>query len=132
MTTITLMSPMTGIIELLAVIAIAAFIGAVSLFAYRAHILFELEFRDRQLWRARGRIPPKLLHDFMDVLPRKHGARLFVRCMAERDRAHLVTRGDVTDDMAQQLRNLLGLWPLTRLRAAPRIRAASRSTDCTN
>jgi hypothetical protein len=126
MMTIQLMSPMMGIIELFALIAVAALMGGVSLLAFRARILFELEFRDRLLRRARGRIPPKLLHDFLDVLPRKHQGRLLMRCLAESDRARLVARGDITDDMAQQMRNLLGLWPLARLRTAPKIRASNK------
>jgi hypothetical protein len=125
MMTIQLISPIMGIIELFALIVVAALMGGVSLLAFRARTLFKLEFRDRLLRHARGRIPPKLLHDFLDVLPREHQGRLFMRCWAERDRARLVARGDITDDMAQQMRNLLGLWPLARLRAAPRIRISS-------
>lgn len=110
------------IIEFVALLVATVFIGAISLLAHRARILFEVEFRAGHLWRARGRIPPKLLHDFMDVTPRKPDTRLFIRCLVERDRARLVARGNVTDDLTQQLRNLLGLWPLVRLRSAPKIR----------
>jgi hypothetical protein len=116
------MSPMTSIIEFLALIVIATFVCGISLLAYRDRTLFELEFRDRALWRARGRIPPKLLHDFIDVCPRKQDARLIIRCCVEQGRARLIARGDVDQDIEQQLRNLLGLWPLARLKSSPKIR----------
>ncbi len=120
------------IIELLALLAVAAFVGTVSLLAYRARILFELEFRDGRLRRARGRIPPKLLHDLMDVIPRKHTARLFVRCWMDRDQARVIMRGDATDDLSQPFRNIVGLWPLARLKSAPRVRTTRQADRAPN
>lgn len=109
--------------DLMALFAFALFLGAIVLWARRARTLFELEIRSGQIERACGRIPQGLLNDFLAVLPRNHETRLVIRCSIERDRACLNTRGPITDDAAQRLRNLLGLWPLARLRTAPRLRA---------
>ena len=109
--------------ELTALLAFALFLGAIALWARRARTLFELEIRSGRLEHARGRMPQGLLNDILAVLPRNHETRLLIRCSVERDRARLTTRGPITDEAAQQLRNLLGLWPLPRLRVAPRLRA---------
>jgi len=109
--------------EPMALFVFALFLGAIALWARRARMLFELEIRSGRLVRARGRMPQGLLNDVLVVLPRRNESRLVIRCSIERDRASLSTRGPVTSDEAQQLRNLVGLWPLARLRAAPQIRA---------
>jgi hypothetical protein len=108
--------------ELMALFVFALFLGAIALWARHARTLFELGIRSGRLVRARGRMPQGLLNDVLVVLSRHNETRLVIRCRIERDRACLSTRGPVTDDEAQQLRNLLGLWPLARLRAAPKIR----------
>jgi hypothetical protein len=109
--------------EVIALFVFALFLGAIVLWARRARTLFELEIRSGRLVRASGRMPQGLLNDVLVVLPRNHETRLVIRCSIEGDRACLSTQGPVTDDEAQQLRNLLGLWPLARLRGAPQIRA---------
>ena len=109
--------------EPIALFVFTLFLGAFALWARRARTLFELEIRSGRLVRARGRMPQGLLNDVLVVLPRRNESRLVIRCSIERDRASLSTRGPVTSDEAQQLRNLVGLWPLARLRAAPQIRA---------
>ena len=109
--------------EPMALFVFALFLGAIALWARRARTLFEIEIRSGRLQRAYGRMPQGLLNDFLAVLPRNHESRLVIHCRVERDRARLTTRGPIADDSAQRLRNLLGLWPLARLRAAPQIRA---------
>ena len=89
--------------------------------ARRALTLFVVEIRNGQLQRARGRIPPSLLNDFLDVSPRGLNTRLVIRCRIEQGQPRLITEGTVNNDTLQQLRNLLGLWPLPRLKSAPKI-----------
>jgi hypothetical protein len=94
----------------------------VVLAARRALTLFVVEIENGHVQRARGRIPPSLLNDFLDVSPRGLKARLVIRCRIEQGQPRLVTRGPLSNDTQQQLRNLLGLWPLPRLKSAPKIR----------
>lgn len=95
----------------------------VAISARRALTLFVVEIRDRQVVCARGRIPQSLLNDFLVVSPQGQEARLVIRCRVEQGGAKLLVSGAFSDDTVQQLRNLIGLWPLARLRAAPRYRA---------
>ena len=101
---------------------IVLLVVAVMVAARRALTLFELEILNGRLVRARGRIPQSLLHDFLGVCPRGLASRIIIRCQLERGLPRLVTKGPLGQDAVQQLRNLLGLWPLARLRAAPKVR----------
>ena len=109
-------------IEQLALLLPVILVCAVVLAARRALTLFVIEIKTGQVVRASGRIPPSLLNDFLAVCPRRLNARLVIRCRIEQGRARLITQGPLAADTIQQLRNLLGLWPLVRLKAAPRIR----------
>ena len=106
----------------LALVLVVLLVAAVMVAAQRALTLFELEIVNGQVVRARGRIPPSLLHDFLGVCPRGLEARVVIRCRLERGLPRLITKGPLEQDAVQQLRNLLGLWPLARLKAAPRVR----------
>jgi hypothetical protein len=109
--------------ELLALVAVAAFLASVVFLARRARTLFELEFTGERLSRARGRMPQRLLDDLLVVLPRNQNDRLIIRCVLERDQARLTWRGKISPGTLQQLRNLIGMWPLAKLKAAPRLRS---------
>ncbi len=95
---------------------------AVVLAARRAMTLFVVEIRNGRVVRAIGRIPPSLLNDFLVVCPPGTDQRIVISCRIEQGRARLTARGPVTGDKLQQLRNLVGLWPLPRLKSAPRVR----------
>ena len=94
---------------------------AVTLAARRALLVFEIEVRDRKVTRARGRIPQALLNDLLVVCPRGHDSKLTIVCRGERGSARLVATGPLDADTVQRMRNLVGLWPLARLKSAPRI-----------
>jgi hypothetical protein len=101
------------------------FLLAFVLWARRARTLFELKFRNGRVTSARGRMPQRLLDDFLVVLPRNHRGQLVVRCTFERDQPQVTLRGFDNAQTLQQLRNLIGMWPLARLRTAPRLSSAA-------
>ncbi len=107
--------------ESLALILVACLIVAAGVAAQRSLTLFEIVVERGQVVRARGRLPQSLLHEFLDVCPRGLKERLVIRCRIERGSARLITQGPFDDDTVQRLRNLLGLWPLARLKAVPRL-----------
>ena len=83
--------------------------------------LAKLEVRDGKLSFKRGRMPPRLLEDFADVLGRRVIVRADVRVVLEGQRPRVVATG-VTDDELQQLRNVVGAYTTAQFRSgrAPR------------
>jgi hypothetical protein len=110
-------------LEILAFLVPVLLVLAVTVAARRALTLFVIEIRQGHVVRAHGRIPPALLNDLLVVSPPGLAHRWVVRCRIEQGRARLTTEGPLNQDTLQQLRNLLGLWPLARLKSAPRIQA---------
>lgn len=108
-------------VEILTFLLPLLLIVAVAVAARRALTLFVVEIENGHVVHARGRIPPALLNDFLVVCPRGLDHRLVIRCRIEQGRARLTTQGELSEDTLQQVRNLLGLWPLARLKSAPRI-----------
>lgn len=70
--------------------------------------------------RARGRAPGTLLHDFADVLSRAR-ATCTVALVLRGGSVEVEVRGDAGPNVAQQLRNVVGRFPLARLRTAPAV-----------
>lgn len=89
---------------------------------YRSNELFRLELRAGELRLRRGRIPPSLLADFRDVLRRTTARRAQIRAVSADGMARLETRGKLSADELQRLRNLLGTHSLAKLRAGRRAR----------
>jgi len=104
---------------LAALLAAALFVGIVAYLARRARTLFELEFRDGELTRAFGHLPPSLLDDIVDIEPGPQSGRLVIRCVIDQGHARIVPQGIVTEESLQRLRNVVGRWPLARLRTTP-------------
>jgi hypothetical protein len=113
--------------ELMALLVCALLVGGVAVSAWRARILFELDFRHGKLFGARGRLPPTLLDDILDIMPGVQEERLVIRCVVEQDHARVITRGTLAPGTLQQLRNVVGVWPLARLRTTPLLRVSARS-----
>lgn len=95
---------------------------AVTFAAQRALVIFEIRIHDGRVTRARGRIPQRLLHDLLAVCPRGLDSKLVVQCRSEQGRARVVVAGSTDEDTIQRMRNLVGLWPLARLKTAPRVK----------
>jgi hypothetical protein len=83
--------------------------------------LARLEVRDGRLSFSKGRLPPRLLEDFADVLSRRSIEHADVRVVLDGGRPRVVATG-VTDDELQQLRNVAGSYTSSQFRTgrAPR------------
>ncbi len=102
------------------VLTAAALVGLV-LAAHRHTELFVLRAKDGKTTFVRGRIPPRLLREMQDVLHRAHASgRVVARVV--RGEAELATHGSISEPTAQQLRNVMGQFPLARIRSGRRAR----------
>ena len=91
----------------------------------RANELFCLRIRDDGQGRgrlriARGRIPQRLLDDIADVLREPAVTRGVLRGVSEDGRVRLYAEAELTDAQRQRLRNVVSMWPVATVRAAPR------------
>ena len=93
----------------LLVLVVAAF-----LYFARSNELFAISVQDGKQSVTRGYVPPALLGDFADVLRGVKHAK--IRALKSNGRASLEYRGDIDEHVAQRLRNVLGLYPLTRFK----------------
>ncbi len=88
------------------------------LYFARSNELFSIRVRGGRLHLERGYAPPALLADFGDVL--RGVERAEIRAVKLNQRAELRCRGDIDDVVTQRLRNVLGMYPIARLRARRR------------
>jgi Protein of unknown function (DUF3634) len=101
-------------------LVLAALLLAVAL--ARANELFYVRCEGRDVRLLRGRLPQRLLDDIVDILgaaPIRRGA---VRVVVEDRRARVLLEGDISPAQGQQLKNVVGMWPVAKIRAAPRRR----------
>jgi hypothetical protein len=75
-----------------------------------------LEVENGQVRFVRGRMPPSLLRELRDVLDAS-GQQGVVSAVLEDREAKVVVRGDFDEGTVQQLRNVVGRYPLARIRA---------------
>lgn len=64
---------------------------------------------------VRGRIPPALWNDLLTLLATAN-AKGRVRVVVSRDTAVVETRGAFSSETVQRVRNVVGLYPLAKLR----------------
>ena len=86
----------------------------------RATELFRLKLRDGQVHFVRGRIPHALLQDLGDVARSSQIARADVWALRRDGRAELRTRGELTPEQLQRLRNVIASYSLQRILAGAR------------
>ncbi len=91
----------------------------------RANELFFVRVEGRNVRLLRGRLPQRLLDDIVDVLRAAPVGRGAVRVVVEDRRARVHVEGDISPEQAQQLRNTVSMWPIAKLRAAPRRRTGA-------
>jgi hypothetical protein len=110
-------------VSLLAVIL--GVVGCLSIVAWRARLqltLFVVCITDGQIVYVKGRMPQRLLDDIADVVERERTARLVLTCRIEDGRPSLYFQGDCDAGQQQLFRNLVGEYPMLRLKQAARAR----------
>ncbi|HEY5958199.1 MAG TPA: DUF3634 family protein [Polyangiaceae bacterium] len=87
----------------------------------RMHLrLFVIEVEAGAITALRGRIPRRLLTDISDVVRHERCQRLRIACRVDDGYARLEVIGDTHPGLEQALRNLVGEYPLARLKQSPR------------
>lgn len=106
----------------LGVAATAALIAFVYFAARRAVTVAELKIESGVVRVVRGGIAPPILGDLRDVASRPPIRDLRIRILRSNGRAEVVLVGEVSEQQAQRIRNVIGSVPLARLANAPRRR----------
>jgi hypothetical protein len=89
----------------------------------RINELFFLRVRNGKLRLVRGRIPPRLLADIEDIVEMTAVRAADVRAVIESGSPAIYVHGEkVPRAFRQRLRNTISLWPLAKIRNAPKRR----------
>lgn len=100
------------------VLAVAAV--AVLLWMMRnANLLFSAKVEQGRVVALRGRAPKGLMRDMTDVLRQRPVKQATLRVVVQGGAPALEANGDLSEGEQQRLRNVLGTWPLAKIRAAP-------------
>ncbi|HET9955931.1 MAG TPA: DUF3634 family protein [Polyangiaceae bacterium] len=102
------------------IVCILIFLVGVLWAARRANELFVLRIREGRVQHVRGRMPPALYEAMREVAASPVIRNARVRGVVERGNPRLRVSGDVPPDQEQRLRNVLGMFPLPRIRAGRR------------
>jgi hypothetical protein len=86
----------------------------------RANELFCLRARGHRLRIVRGRIPQKLLDDIGDILRRPPVEDAEIRVVVEDRAPRVYVQGELSEAQRQQLRNTVSMWPVVKIRSAPK------------
>lgn len=104
-------------------IALGVLVVVVVVALARFNVLFVLRQQGGRLRLVRGRIPPRLQADIGDVLRSAGVQDAELAGVVEDGRLALRPRGgELPPAVMQRLRNTAGLWPLAKVRNAPRRR----------
>jgi hypothetical protein len=96
-------------------IAVGLVIIVVLLLLRGAPELARLEVRDGQANFVKGRLPPKLLEEFRDVLRRRAPSRATIRIVLDGGVPRVIATG-VSEEQLQQLRNVAGAYSAAQFR----------------
>ncbi len=102
----------------LVVLLVASAAGALWLLVERGRELFCLSWRGGEMRLVRGRVPVSLRHDFADALTHLKAERATIWVRRDEAGARLTASG-VDEFGEQRLRNILQVYPTSRLAAAP-------------
>ena len=94
-------------------------IVALLLMMRNAAVLFTASIRKGRIVALRGRAPKGLVRDFNDVLRVRPVAEATLKVVSRGGAPALISRGALTEEELQRLRNILGTWPIAKIRAAP-------------
>jgi hypothetical protein len=101
---------------------IVAVVAAVVFFAWRSAEIFCVSVRNGRALVVRGRVPPALLRAIREIVGSQpevsHGT---IRASRGEYGARLTASGAIDEGRLQRLRNALGLYPTSKLRAAPAV-----------
>jgi hypothetical protein len=103
------------VITVVLALAIVVFLWWVA----RQAELFVVSIRAGQLIVVRGRVPGTLLADIRTIVTQPPVRHATVTATKREHGARLSFSGDLDDAQQQRLRNVFGLYPLSRLRQAP-------------
>jgi hypothetical protein len=88
----------------------------------RASELARFVVRGGVVTRAKGHVPARMLADVGDVVKRPNVAHALVRIVVDGGAPRVLVTGSLTSAQVQQLRNVVGGYPLAKLRSTPRRR----------
>jgi len=88
----------------------------------RANELFALRARAGKLELRRGRLSPALFAEFSDIAQREQLDGAEIRVLSEAGSPRLLVQGSSNPALEQALRNVLGRYPVSQIRAG-RLRA---------
>lgn len=114
-------SRMSLVIPLLLLLAAVPLVVALA----RANELFYVRVEGRDVRVLRGRLPQRLLDDITDVLRAAPVGRGAVRVVVEDRRPSVYVEGDISPEQRQRLKNTVSMWPIAKIRAAPRRRTGA-------
>jgi hypothetical protein len=100
---------------------ILAVVVVVVYLVWRSGEIFRVSVRNGRALVIRGRVPPALMRAIREIITsRPEVARATIRAVRGQHGARLTARG-VDEGRLQRLRNAFGLYPVSKLRAAPPI-----------
>ena len=98
-----------------AIAILCAVAVSIGYLAWRATIVFEIVVQSGSVTSARGRMPPEMLRDLVDVL-RRARATGRVRGRLRSGAIGIEVTGDLSEEVAQRLRNVTGRFPAARIK----------------
>src|SRR6188508_810465 len=101
---------------------VLAIVAVVIFFAWRAAEIFCVSVRNGRALVVRGRVPPALLRAIREIVGSEpEVSRGTIRASRAEYGARLTASGGIDEGRLQRLRNAFGLYPTSKLRAAPPI-----------
>jgi len=101
---------------------IVAAAAAVVFFVWRSAEIFCVSVRNGRALVIRGRVPPALLGAIREIVgSQPEVSRATIRASRGEYGARLTASGAIDEGRLQRLRNAFGLYPTSKLRAAPPI-----------
>jgi hypothetical protein len=105
---------------LLTILALSLLVIPLVISVRRSTELFRVTVREGKARFVRGRMPQSLLTDLEDIVRSPPIERAELWAVLQSGRARLETKGEISADQRQRLRNAVGLYSLQRIRAGAR------------
>ena len=105
---------------LLSILALSLLVIPLAISIRRSTELFRVKVRAGKASFVRGRMPQSLLNDLEDIVRSPPIARAELWALRRGGKARLETKGEISADQRQRLRNAVGMYSLQRIRAGAR------------